>query len=89
MGLWSVNKTVGCFDPSNKKSFSVRMYNMAVHSLISVECLGSACVNSLEIAEMRFILSVPLCECNNAAPIPKLKASHIALNGWSGSGICV
>ena len=27
---------------------------MAVHSLIRVEILSSACVNSLEFAEMRF-----------------------------------
>ena len=33
---------------------------MAVHSLISVESLSSACVNSLKFAEMRFILFVPL-----------------------------
>ena len=33
---------------------------MAVHSLKSVESLSSACVNSLELAEMRFILFVPL-----------------------------
>ena len=44
---------------------------MALHSLISVEKLNSDCVNSLEFAEIRFILLVPLCDCNNAAPMPK------------------
>ena len=34
---------------------------MAVQPLIRVEILSSACVNSLEIEEMRFILFVP-CE---------------------------
>ena len=33
---------------------------MAVHSLIRVESLSSAWVNSLEFAELRFILFVPL-----------------------------
>ena len=33
---------------------------MAVYSLIRVESLSSACANSLEFAEMRFILFVPL-----------------------------
>ena len=32
---------------------------MAVHSLIWVQSLSLACVNSLEFAEMRFILFVP------------------------------
>ena len=32
---------------------------MAVHFLISIESLSSACENSLEFAEMRFILFVP------------------------------
>ena len=36
------------------------VYIMAVNSLISVESLSSACVNCLEFADMRFILSVPL-----------------------------
>ena len=43
---------------------------MAVHSLIRVESLNSACVNSLEFAEMILILFVPFWDCNNAAPIP-------------------
>ena len=51
MGLWSVNKTVGCFDPSNKNSYLVKVYIMAMHSLISVENLSSACINSLQFAE--------------------------------------
>ena len=33
---------------------------MAVHSLIRVESLKSACVNKREFADMRFILFVPL-----------------------------
>ena len=73
-----MNKTVGCLDPSIKNSYSVSLYIIAVHSLIRVESLGSACVNSLEFAEMRFILFVPLRDCNNAVPMSKLKASHIA-----------
>ena len=56
----------------------MRVNIIAVHSLMSVDCLSSACVNSLEIAEIRFILFVPLCVCNNAAPMPKLEASHRA-----------
>ena len=60
IGLWSVNKTVGCLDPSKKNSCSVCVHIMAVHSLIRVESLSSACVNSLEFAELRFILFVPL-----------------------------
>ena len=76
--LWSVKTSVGCFDPSNKNSYSVRVYIVAVHSLISVEILSSACVISLEFVEIKFILFVPLCDLNNAAPIPKLEASHIA-----------
>ena len=80
IGLWSVKRSVGCFDPSIKTSYTVRVYIIAVHSLISVENLSSACLNSLEIAEIRFILFVPLCDCNNAAPMPKFEASHIALN---------
>ena len=58
--LWSVKNTVGCLDPSNKISYSVSVYVMALHSLIRVESLSSACVNSLEFAEMRFNLFVPL-----------------------------
>ena len=73
-----MNRTVGCFDPSYKKSYSVRVYIIDVHSLIKAESLSSACVNSLEFAEIRFILFVPLCDCKNAASILKLEASHIA-----------
>ena len=50
---------------------------MAVHSLIRIQSLSSVCVKRIEFAEMRFILFVPLCDCNNAAPMPKLEASHI------------
>ena len=49
-----------------------------MHSLIKEESLSSACVNSLEFAEIKFILFFPLWDCNNAEPMPKLEASHIA-----------
>ena len=55
-----MNKTVGCLDTSIKKSYSVSVYVIAVHSLIRVDSLSSACVNSLDFAGMRFILFVPL-----------------------------
>ena len=51
---------------------------MAVHSLIRVENPSSACVNKREFADIRFILFVPLCDCSNAAPMPKFEASQIA-----------
>ena len=54
------------------------MYIIAVHSLISIETLSSACVNNLEFAEIRLILFVPLCDCSNAAPMPKFEESHMA-----------
>ena len=76
--LLSVNKTVGYFDPSKKNSYSVRVYIRAVRSLISVESPSSACLNILEFAEIRIILFVPLCDCNNAALMPNFEASHIA-----------
>ena len=56
----------------------MRVYILAVHSFISVESLSSAFVNSLEFAEIRFILFVPLCDCNTAARKPIFEASHIA-----------
>ena len=59
-GLWSANKTVAGFDPSIKNSYSVKVYLLAVHSLIKLESLSSACVKSLEFAEMTFVLFVPL-----------------------------
>ena len=65
----------------------MRVYIIAVHSPISVENLSSASVNSLEFAEIRFLLFVPQCDCNMAPPMPKLEASHIAQNEWSRSGI--
>ena len=43
-----------------------------------VESRSSACVNKREFADLRFILFVPLCDCNTAAPMPKFEASHIA-----------
>ena len=39
-------KTVGCFDPSTKKSYSASVYIMAVPSLMRKESLSSACVNN-------------------------------------------
>ena len=56
----------------------MRVLIIAVQSLICVESLSSACVNSLEFAEIWFIFSVPLCDCNNAAPMPKTEAPRIA-----------
>ena len=61
-----------------KSSYSVRVYIIAVNSLINVESLGLACVNSLQFAEIRFILFVLLCDYNSSAPVPKFEASHIA-----------
>ena len=49
-----------------------------MHSLIKEESLSSACVNSIEFAETKFNLFVPLRDCNNAEPMQKLEASHIA-----------
>ena len=47
MGLWSVNKTVRCFDPRIKNSCSLIVYMMAVYCLISVKSLNSACIKTL------------------------------------------
>ena len=49
------------------------MYIIAVHSLIIVERLSSACVKILEFAEIRFILFALLCDYNNAAPMPNFE----------------
>ena len=38
-------KIIGCFDPSTKNSYSVRVYIIAVHILIKVESLHPACVS--------------------------------------------
>ena len=70
IGLWSVNKTVGCLDPSIRNLYSLKICMIAVHSLIRVESRNSACVNRREFADLRFILFVPLWDCNNAAPNP-------------------
>ena len=75
-----MKRTVGCFDPSIRKSYSVSVYFIAVHSLIRVESRSSACVNKREFADIRVILFVPLCDRSNAAPMPKFEASHIAEN---------
>ena len=74
----SVNRTVECFDPSIRNSYSVSVYIIAVHSLIRVEGRSSAWLKRREIADIRFILLVPLWDCNNAAPMPKFEASQIA-----------
>ena len=58
MSLWSVNRTVGCFDQRIKNPYSARVNIIAVHSLISAKCPSSACWNSLDFAEKRFILFV-------------------------------
>ena len=68
-----MNKT---FDLRTKHSYAVKVYGMAVHSPLRVE--SSACVKSLEFADIRFILFVTLCDCKSAVPTPKLEASHIA-----------
>ena len=56
----------------------MRVYIIAVHSLMSVESLSSACANNPKFVEIRFVLFLPLCDCNKAAPIPKFEVSHIA-----------
>ena len=42
-----------------------------------MENRSSACVKKREIADIRFILFVPLCDCSNASPMQKFEASHI------------
>ena len=71
-------KNVDYFDPSIRNSYSVSVFIIAVHSLIRVESRSSACLNNREFADIRFVLFVPLCDGNNAAPMPKFGASHIA-----------
>ena len=51
---------------------------MAEHSLMRVESRSLACLNKREFADMKFILFDPLCDCKNAAPMPKFEASHLA-----------
>ena len=51
-------KTVGLFDPRIKNSYFVKVNIIAVHSLMSVESLSSACVKSLEFADIKIILFV-------------------------------
>ena len=63
---------------SCKNSSSERVHIIAVHSFMRVESLNSACVNKREFADLRFIYFVALRDCNNAAPMPKFEASHIA-----------
>ena len=59
-----------------KNSFSGEVYMMAFHSLMAVESLFSACVKSLEFADI--VLLVPWCDCKRTALLPKMEASHIA-----------
>ena len=40
--LWSVNKTVGCFDPKVKTSCSVSVYFITLHFLTIVESRSSS-----------------------------------------------
>ena len=54
--LWSVNKTVGCFDPKVKTSCSVSVYFITLHFLTIVESRSSVCVKSTEFAEIMFIV---------------------------------
>ena len=58
MGFCSVKKTGVCFDPRIKSSYSVNVYIMAVHSLMSVESLNSGCAERLEFADIKFTLLV-------------------------------
>ena len=69
-----MNKTVGCFNPRIKNSYSVSVYVMAVHSLLMVESLSSISVKRPKMSEIRFILFVPLCDYNSDAPILKFDA---------------
>ena len=47
-----------------------------VYSPISVESLISACLNTLDFAEITYFLFAPLCDFNNAAPIPRRRTWH-------------
>ena len=60
-----------------ENSYYVRVYIMAVHSLISVESLALAFVISIEFAEKRFILFIRLHDSKSTAPLVKFEASHI------------
>ena len=73
-----MNKTAGFFDPRIKNSYSCNVYILVVHSLKRIESLTSACVKILNFGDIGFSLFVLLCDYKNAAPIPKLKALHIA-----------
>ena len=70
-----MNSTVGSFDPRIKKRYSVKVYIMAVHSLIRIESLSPACKKCLEFADFRFNFLVPWSDCKRAATIPKLELS--------------
>ena len=74
-----MNRTaVGRFDPSTKNSYSVSVYIIALNFLITAGSVNSACVKTLEFADIIFILFVSLCDCRSAAPISMLEALHIA-----------
>ena len=80
VGFRSGKRIDGCFDPRIKNSSSVSVYIIAVHSVISVESLNSAYVQSHQLANKRFILFVPSSDCKNAALMPKFEASYMAEN---------
>ena len=63
MGLWSVNKTFGCFIPRIKNSFSGNVYKMAVHSFTSVESLSYACVKILILLNHLICVWMSLQKC--------------------------
>ena len=66
---------------SNKSRYNgkcCKLFIFALSRSVFTACVSSACLKSLQFKEIRFILFVPLCDCNNAAPISKLEASHIA-----------
>ena len=55
MSDWCLNKIFGCFDQRNKKSYSDYVYMMKVNSIMSEEIPNSACVKSLEFADIKFV----------------------------------
>ena len=59
MNLLSASKTSECFDPLIKKIIfrQCLFIIIAVHSLISVKILSSACVKSLEFVDINLLSS--------------------------------
>ena len=47
-----MNRTVGVTDPRIISLYSISVYIIAAQSLISLESLSSACVKSLEFADI-------------------------------------